>query len=166
MDTRIGTSAISIDAAVQAVWTVLADEFIDVAAWGPGVNSSVRNPETPEGLNGSRYGGRICEVEGLGKTTERIVAYDAQARTLSYTLEAENLPPFIKTLEVTWTASPDGAERCTVDNQLQVTVAGSMVQNEDANKAIDALFVRAEGASTSLKTYIESGNHHATGIDD
>ena len=155
MEPRTLTSTVSIEADADEVWRVLADEFIDVAAWGPGVNSSGPNPDTPEGLNGSRYGGRVCDVEGLGTTNERLVTYDDQVRTLSYTVTAENLPPFIERLQNTWTVTPDGADRSNVDTQLEVTIANSMSESE-ADDIVNTMFAGAGGASTNLKTYIES----------
>jgi|AntAceMinimDraft_13_1070369.scaffolds.fasta_scaffold02916_2 hypothetical protein len=93
MEPNTRSSAITIDASAAAVWTVLADEFVDIAAWSPGVKSSGPNPATPQGVNGSRYGGRVADIEGLGHTDVRITAYDFDTLTLSYTVEAENIPP-------------------------------------------------------------------------
>jgi polyketide cyclase/dehydrase/lipid transport protein len=155
MEPRTLTATVSVEADAQEVWRVLADEFADVAAWGPGVNSSGPNPDTPQGLNGSRYGGRVCDVEGLGTTNERLVAFDDQVRTLSYTVEAENLPPFIEKLQNTWTVTPDGTNRSNVDTQLEVTIDDSMSESE-ADNIVQTMFGGAAGASTSLKTYIES----------
>ncbi|MGI9609735.1 MAG: SRPBCC family protein [Acidimicrobiia bacterium] len=157
MEPRTLTSTVTIEADAQQVWRVLADEFIDVAAWGPGVNSSGPNPETPEGLNGSRYGGRVCEVEGVGPVHERIVAYDDQARTLSYTVAAKNRPDFVEKVQNTWTVNPDDTNRSTVDTRLEVTIADSMSES-DADTIVKTMFAGASGASTNLKTYIESSH--------
>lgn len=155
MEPRTLTSTVSIEADAGEVWRVLADEFIDVAAWGPGVNSSGPNPDTPEGLNGSRYGGRVCEVEGLGTTNERLVDYDEDVRTLSYTVTAENLPAFIEKLQNTWTVTANGTDQINVDTQLEVTIADSMSESQ-ADDIVNTMFAGAASASTSLKTYIES----------
>jgi hypothetical protein len=159
MEPRVGTSTITIDTDAPEVWRVLADEFIDIAAWSPGVTSSGPNPATPEGMNGSRYGGRVAEIEGLGHTDVRLTAYDAQARTLTYTVQAENIPPFIENLTNTWTITSDGAGRSTVDTQVEITIADSMADNEQASKAVDAMLAGGTGASTNLKTYIESDSY-------
>lgn len=84
MEPRTDTSTASINADAREVWRVLADDFLDNAAWAPGVLSSGPNPETPDGINGSRYGGRLSDIEGLGKADVRLVDYDAQARMPSY----------------------------------------------------------------------------------
>ena len=162
MEPRTSSSTITIDADTPAVWTVLADEFVDIAAWSPGVNSSGPNPATPEGINGSRYGGRVAEIDGLGHTDVRLTDYDAQAGTLTYTVEAENIPPFIEKLQNTWTVTANGSEGCTVDTQVEIMISESMSDNEQANKAVDAMLAAGVGAATNLKTYIESDSYRAT----
>ena len=54
-----------------------------------------------------RGGGRVCQVVGLGQTDERIVAFDPETRTLSYTLQAEKLPPALSRMQNTWTVRAD-----------------------------------------------------------
>ncbi len=158
MKPNVGTSTITIAASIETVWTVLADEFVDIAAWSPGVVSSGPNPATPEGLNGSRYGGRVADIEGLGHTDVRLTDYDADARTLSYTVDAENIPPFIERLSNTWTVVADGADRCTVKTEVTIAIAESMAGNEQVNKAVGAMLAAGTGASADLKTFIESRN--------
>ncbi len=156
MNPNLGTSTITIEANTETVWAVLADEFVDLAAWSPGVISSGPNPATPEGINGSRYGGRVAEVEGLGHIDVRLTAYDADARTLSYTVDAEKIPPFIERLSNTWTVTADGVDRCTVLTEVAITIAEAMAGNEQASKAVDTMLAAGTGASTDLKTYIEA----------
>jgi len=74
MEPRTATSTITVEAKAQEVWAVLADEFTDIVAWSPGVHSSGPNPATPEGINGSRDGGRVAEIEGLGAIDVRMTA--------------------------------------------------------------------------------------------
>jgi hypothetical protein len=157
MEPTTRSSAITIDANADTVWTVLADEFIDIAAWSPGVKSSGPNPATPQGVNGSRYGGRVAEIEGLGHTDVRITAYDSEKLTLSYTVEAENLPPFIEKLTNTWTVTPDGPDSSTLEAMVGISVSESMSTNDQVTKAVDAMLTAGTGASTNLKTYLESG---------
>ena len=42
-----------------------------------------REPGNPVGSNGSDFGGRICDVDGIGATDERITNFGAVARTLT-----------------------------------------------------------------------------------
>jgi hypothetical protein len=156
MEPQTSTSTVTVDATAAEVWTVLADEFADIAAWSPGVKSSGPNPATPDGVNGSRYGGRVAEIEGLGHTDVRITAYDAQNLTLSYTVEAENIPPFIERITNTWTVTADGPDSSNLEAVVGITIAESMSTNEQANKAVQAMLAAGTGASVNLKTYIES----------
>ncbi|MFT5201114.1 MAG: hypothetical protein ACI9C1_000482 [Candidatus Aldehydirespiratoraceae bacterium] len=156
MEPQTSSSTITIDASAAEVWTVLADEFVDIAAWSPGVKSSGPNPATPEGVSGSRYGGRVAEIEGLGHTDVRITAYDAEKLTLSYTVEAENIPAFIERVTNTWTLTADGPNSSSLEALVGITVAESMSTNEQANKAVEGMLAAGTGASTNLKTYIES----------
>jgi hypothetical protein len=161
MEPRTSTSTITIDASAAEVWAVLADEFVDIAAWSPGVKSSGPNPATPEGINGSRYGGRVADIEGLGRTDVRITAYDAENLTLSYMVEAENIPPFIERITNNWTVTAYGPESSNVDATVEITIAESMSTNEQANKAVEAMLAAGTGASTNLKTYIESDTYRS-----
>jgi hypothetical protein len=60
-------------------------------------------------------------VPGLGATDERIIAHDADARTLSYTvIGAEKIPSFVQNMTNNWTRTPTGdstriAMRLTAD---------------------------------------------------
>jgi hypothetical protein len=161
MEPQTSSSKITIDASAAEVWTVLADEFVDIAAWSPGVKSSGPNPATPDGINGSRHGGRVAEIEGLGHTDVRITAYDAQHLTLSYTVEAENIPGFIERITNTWTVTADGPASSSLEAMVGITVAESMSTNEQANKAVEAMLAAGTGATNNLKTYIESDTYQA-----
>lgn len=156
MNPRTDTSSTSIGAAADDVWAVLADDFLGNPAWAPGVISSEENPATPDGINGSPYGGRISDIDGLGRADIRLVDYDARSRRLSYTLEAENIPPFIERLQNTWTVVPEGDAGCTVASTLEVTVAASMSDSGHASKAVGGMFAQTRAALAALKSYIES----------
>jgi hypothetical protein len=105
--TRTATDTVA--ASSPSIWRTLSDDFLDVSKWAGGVNSSTANPSTPTGFNGSPHGGRVCDVEGIGITDERIVAYDAHQRTLTYTISAKKIPFFVESMTSTWSvlAGPD-----------------------------------------------------------
>ncbi|MFT4657011.1 MAG: hypothetical protein ACJAXA_003102 [Candidatus Aldehydirespiratoraceae bacterium] len=161
MEPQTSNSTITIDASAAQVWKVLADEFVDIAAWSPGVKSSGPNPATPEGINGSRYGGRVADIEGLGLTDVRITEYDAQNLTLSYTVEAENIPGFIERITNTWTVTADSPKSSSLTALVGITIGESMSTNEQANKAVEAMLAAGTGAASNLKTYIESDTFQA-----
>ncbi len=100
------TASDSVAASSESIWRILSDDFLDISAWAGGVTSSTANPATPTGLNGSPHGGRVCDVDGLGLTDERIVAYDADRRLLSYDIAAKKLPFFVTSMGATWSVQP------------------------------------------------------------
>lgn len=126
MTTITKTSTTTIDAEADAVWQELDKNFLEIAEWAGGVNSSTVNPATPTGVNGSPFGGRICDVDGVGETDERITSYDADSRTLTYTVRAKGMPFFVEGLQNTWTVTPNGPNQSTVDVKIIGTTKGIM----------------------------------------
>jgi hypothetical protein len=110
----------------EVVWAELDERFADISKWAGGVTSSKANPETPNGLNGSTYGGRICDIEGVGVTDERIIAFDAAERTLTYSVQAKGLPFFVAGLENTWTVRSDGGTGSEVIVEMAAFTKGLM----------------------------------------
>lgn len=124
MTTVTRTSTTPIETSKDAVWKELDAGFLGISAWAGGVRSSVANPATPDGLNGSTHGGRICDVEGVGETDERLIAFDAEARTMTYSVRAEGLPFFVDRLENTWTVRDDGSGGASVDVEIRGITKG------------------------------------------
>jgi hypothetical protein len=152
--TRTSTTTIAADA--QTVWNELDTNFLEISQWAGGVKSSAANPATPEGLNGSAHGGRVCEVAGVGTTDERIIRYDAEARTLTYAIRAEGLPFFVDHLENTWSVRPDGPDRSAVDVRLTGITRG-IVARIGAVPLGRLLAKTAAGLPNDLKRHIEQG---------
>lgn len=92
MSTVIKTSTTTINRSADDVFSELNDNFLDITNWAGGVKSSKANPATPTGFNGSAHGGRVCDVEGVGLTDERVAAFDKERRMISYTVSAEKAP--------------------------------------------------------------------------
>jgi hypothetical protein len=159
MKPQTSSSTITIDASAAQVWRVVADEFVDIAAWSPGVKSSGSNPATPNGVNGSRHGGRVADIEGLGLADVRITAYDAEAMTLSYTVEAENIPAFVHKITNTWTVTTSGPDSCRLEAMVGVTIDEAMSTNEQVKKVVQKMLATGTGASSDLKNYVESNNY-------
>lgn len=110
----------------EMVWAQLDAQFLDISAWAGGVKSSQANPATPRGINGSTHGGRICDVDGVGLTDERIVAFNAVDHTLTYSVHSDGLPFFVTGLQNTWTVRPDGATGSVVDVEMAAFTKGIM----------------------------------------
>lgn len=152
------TSSTPIAADVSAVWRALDDDFLEISAWAGGVKSSVANPETPSSFNGSHHGGRICDVDGIGLTDERITAYDPVAHTLTYTVAAKGLPFFVSRLQNTWTVRPDGAEGSIVDVEIQAVTKG-LIGALGAIPMGRMLGKGAVGLPKDFKAHLEHAGH-------
>ena len=114
------TATDTVNATPEAVWRILSDDFLEISAWAGGVRSSTANPATPGGFNGSPHGGRVCDIEGIGLTDERVVAFDARKGTLAYTVSAKKIPFFVESMTSTWSVLP-GADDSSSDVSLTVT---------------------------------------------
>lgn len=157
MSSHAHSNAATIEASADEVWRAIDVDFLEVAAWGPGVISSGPNPATPDGFNGSAHGGRVCEVEGLGATVERIVAYDGDLRTLTYSVEAEGFPPFIEALENTWTVRSDDSGRAVVETTIDVDISDTM-SDAEAQAIVEAMASGPGTAVVNLKAHIEGAS--------
>ena len=118
---------IEISASADDLWKILADEFTEVSKWVDAVITSGPNPAAPDGVNGSRYGGRVCDVQGLGKTEEVLTAYDADSHTFSYSVAAANFPDFLTKLENTWSVEPVSQDRAKVKAQFPKCMHGLLI---------------------------------------
>lgn len=156
MTTVTRSSTTSIAASPESVWELLDTGFLDISAWAGGVRSSVANPATPTGLNGSAHGGRICDVEGVGETDERLVAFDADARTLTYSVRAAGLPFFVDHLRNTWRVRGDGNGGATVEVEMQGVTSG-IAGRIGAFPLGRVLEGAARGLPKDLKRHLEDG---------
>ena len=152
--TRTSTTLIAADPG--EVWTELDANFVGISEWAGGVKSSVDNPATPTGLNGSTYGGRICDIDGIGVTDERIVGFDAGVRSLSYSVQSEGLPFFVAGLQNTWTVRSDGNGGSAVDIEMAATTKG-VFGPVGAIPLGRMLGKAAVGLPGDLKAYLEPG---------
>jgi hypothetical protein len=155
--TRTATDTVA--ASPPSIWRTLSDDFLDVATWAGGVNSSHANPSTPTGFNGSPHGGRVCDVDGIGITDERIVAFDAEHRTLTYTISAKKIPFFVESMTSTWSvlAGPDESSSL-VSLTVTATTKGlfGRIGKIPLTKMISGA---APGLLGDLKTWAESPEH-------
>lgn len=149
-------ATIEIAASVEDVWKILADEFTEVSNWVESVITSEPNPTTPDGLNGSKYGGRICDVQGLGKTTEALTAYDDAKHSLTYAVEAANFPEFLAKLENSWSVEPSSDGRSNVTTSLMVEVAGDGSTGSPQVQFAEQIAGNVGSAGEQLKSYAES----------
>lgn len=155
---KASTTTVSVDA--KTAWKVVAEDFLEISQWARGVKSSQANGATPDGINGSPYGGRICDVAGIGRTEERITAYDADTRSLTYLITAEGLPSFVAEMSNTWTVTPNPAGGSNVKVELRARTKG-IVGSIAAFPMGRVLARTAAGLPKDLKAHLEDSSQQA-----
>lgn len=120
------TSIIVIDVPADQVWDIIAHQFGRIGEWATAIPGSA--PVTAAAsvtrnhvLAGAPVAGRVCDtgLRAVPQVTETIVAYDEEARTLTYQATA-GMPTFVTLARNTWQVKPLG------DVQAQVTYAGEL----------------------------------------
>lgn len=152
------TTTVAVDA--QTAWKVVAEDFLEISRWARGVKSSEANEATPEGVNGSTYGGRVCDVAGIGRTEERIIAYDSDNRSLTYRITAEGLPAFVAEMSNTWTVTPNPAGSSDVTVDLRARTKG-IVGSIAAFPLGRVLAKAAARLPKDLKAHLEDSSQQA-----
>ena len=86
------TTEITIDAPLDRVWTVMAEDFAGIGKWSSGVKRSTGSGPS---MNGSACTERACEIAAMGfsDTKERIVEFTPRDR-IRYELY-DGLPGFV-----------------------------------------------------------------------
>jgi hypothetical protein len=144
-----------VNAPADKIWAQLADNFLNVSDWAGGVNTSVANPATPTGFNGSPHGGRICDVDGMGVTDERVVGYDATNKMISYTISSRKIPFFVETMTSTWTVVALSQTQSSLT--LTVTAKTKGLIGRLAAKPLSKMVNgAAPGLLGDLKTYMQT----------
>jgi carbon monoxide dehydrogenase subunit G len=147
---------ISINAPVEKVWQVLAQEFDRVGIWASSIAQSKPNLEALA-PNGAMQGGRVCIVPNFGELKETFTHYDQKQWTFSYEAIA-GMPFFIKKAGNTWSLMAQG--QTTVVNMHIIADV-----NFFPGKLMEPLMRRQFGRNGSevieeLKHYIEHGTPH------
>ncbi|MFT7614591.1 MAG: hypothetical protein ACI9J3_003573 [Parvicellaceae bacterium] len=73
---------VTINAPAEKVWDIVGHNFADIGKYDGLVSSSVINHDLPK-LNGSPYGGRVCE-SSFGTINEKFIEYDEGGMTFSF----------------------------------------------------------------------------------
>jgi hypothetical protein len=150
------TATDTVAAPPATVWQILSDDFLEISTWAGGVRSSKANPATPTGFNGSPHGGRVCDVDGIGITDERIVAFDPSQRTLTYTVSAKKIPFFVESMTSSWSVLPGSDDsHASISLTVTATTKGLLgrVGKIPLNKMISGA---APGLLADLKTWAET----------
>jgi carbon monoxide dehydrogenase subunit G len=110
---------ITIESPPDHVWEIVAHRFDRVGEWATAIKAS-RPIESNEPGTGAPVAGRVCEtgVPMAADVTERIVAYDAAGRSLSYV--GTGLPAFVASASNHWQVTRIDEQRTRV--RLDATV--------------------------------------------
>ncbi len=158
MHIQIGIQ-MSIDAAAQDVWAVLARDFARIGRWATAITES----DAAEGVpapEGAVVGGRVCanSVPGFGDVQEEFTNYDEEGTRFSYKA-TKGMPWFVKKAENNWMI------RAVGPNQTEVEARGELVVTWFSGLFLAPLLKLQFGRTATrvgeeLKYYVENGRPH------
>lgn len=115
---------LDIDAGASQVWEVLGHRFMSVGEWAAPISHSCAIGDSPPAPGVERE----CHTVGMGPVApgtvrERLTAFDAKLRTLSYEA-AGGMPSFIAGAVNRWSVDESGPHRSQVRMHATFTVRG------------------------------------------
>lgn len=152
----IAEAEIHLRSPIEKVWQVLAVDFDQIDQWSSGVKRSVAQGEA---LNGSKVGGRHCNLSAVGFTVmdEEILIFDRKNHTLSYRLY-NGLPGFVTNAVNTWRLfEASGGTHLTVRTDMHTKgLMGCLLRPMMKGNLNSAL----QSMSEELKYYVDTGEPH------
>ena len=150
------SSSVLIEAPIEKVWEVIAEEFADIGIWFSGVSHS-EGFGVPAG--DSPYSIRACKMTttGLDTIKEEITEFDKENYLLRYAL-FDGLPLFVKNAENIWKLEGrDEGTFVTCTTKMRVTgvlgFATKGMMRRTNRKALESM-------TEEVKHYIETGQPH------
>ncbi|TPW12676.1 MAG: hypothetical protein FD127_2516 [Acidimicrobiaceae bacterium] len=146
----------TINAEADHVWKILGEDFLAVARWATSIDHSTANPLATAGPADAPADGRSCTIAGFGTTDERLVTFDRSSRTMSYSVAAKKIPPFVKGMLNEWSVEPAGNGKALVSSRITADakgILGAMVapmMRMKLRKTADEIF-------TDLRAFAETG---------
>ncbi|MEN1728961.1 MAG: SRPBCC family protein [Pseudomonadota bacterium] len=146
---------ISIDAPIEQVWRVSAEEFEDIDRWDANVKSSISN-EHP--VSGSASAGRICTQYNGRKIVEELIETDVDRTSFSYRI-SKGLPGFVESAINTWRLEKSSSTQTRLTMTVIIQVRGligtmmSVPMKAQMGKILG-------NAQEELKHFIEKGLPH------
>ncbi len=120
MTTKTIQTAVTIDAAADAAWTLLGEGFADWADWAPGIDTSTLEGPLPLGVV------RVNATPSLGTVRQELVRFDREGRALAYEMRA-GLPPVFSSLRNDWVIEDLGEGRCRLAGDARFELKGEAV---------------------------------------
>ena len=145
-----------VEAPVERVWSILADDYASIGDWARAVGQSAANPDVAP-LPGAAVGGRVCTAN-IGEVTETITTFDPKHHVLAYGAKAKAMPFFVRGLTGRWTLeAAKGGTRVDLGFEADLmppfgTLMGWAMKRQFAT-AIDETLV-------DLKLWAETGQLH------
>ncbi|WP_299215730.1 SRPBCC family protein [uncultured Aquimarina sp.] len=152
----VATAETIINAPINEVWAILAEDWAGIGKWSSGVSHSQGFGEP---IGGSDYTIRACEITAAGfdDTKEQILEYDDKNYLLKYEL-ADGLPGFVKDAINIWTLE-ETANGTLIKGKTTMRATGIMggmmkgIMKGATRKALESM-------TRELKHYIETGELH------
>ncbi len=152
----VATAETVINAPINDVWAVLAEDWAGIGKWSSGVSHSQGFGEP---IGGSDYTIRACEITAAGfdDTKEQILEYDAENHLIRYEL-ADGLPGFVKDAINVWTLE-ETADGTLIKGKTTMRATGIMggmmkgIMKGATRKALESM-------ARELKHYVETGELH------
>ncbi|MEM8889594.1 MAG: SRPBCC family protein [Bacteroidota bacterium] len=112
---------IIVEKSVSACWAVLGDQFTEIYTWASQVNHASGDGEA--GINGAACDIRSCDVSGIGKIEEELIAFDPARYHLAYNV-TKGLPDMMKAAQNSWTLIPISENRTRVEMKANFQLQG------------------------------------------
>jgi hypothetical protein len=119
--------SVEIDAPVDRLWNILADEFADIGLWATAVPSSKAEGTPPTWLPDAPAATRSCDLNlpGIRAISETITRFDPANHVLSYRVD-EGMPSFVTGVSNTWSLTSVGPGRTRVTMLAEATLGGAV----------------------------------------
>lgn len=118
------TAEVELDASAAQAWHILGECWGHIGQWAVPITRSELEGPPCEGATRTCHTARFGPVPP-GLIRERLVAFDAAARTFTYE-SVEGMPGFVAHAQNRWSVEARGAERCVVRTEASVTLRGPM----------------------------------------
>jgi hypothetical protein len=145
---------IVIDKPAAAVWKVVGDQFADAYLWASALRHSEGHGRK---INNQVSDSRTCEVQGLGRTDEKLLDFDPDKFALSYEV-TEGFPFFVASGVNRWRLIPEGS-RTRVRTEGEIVTRGvvGLAMGPMMKMQMAGLMRRM---LEDLKHYLETGLPH------
>ncbi len=148
------TTEIVIDKPVVAVWEVVGTQFGEAYRW-----ASILNHSEAHGRKISEQvcESRTCDIQGMGRTLEKLTAFDPEAHALTYEV-MEGFPFFVERGVNRWRLVEEGGRTRVISNAEIVTkgVIGALMRPMMKMQMTGMMRRTLE----DLKYYVERGVPH------